>query len=178
LFSQSISGSKASQLDTIASLKMVNGGFIISAYLSDRVYIIQRAKDSLLVTSYAITMDEEIGAVYSVLVNDDTLFTKEVSTLYNDVKQNHSYQPYSREKLTSGLNLSLTFYEKNELQIFRKKEASQNQLMIVQSILGSLNAYLVSPFSRPSRWLRDLRIGNWNELLKYLKSNSIDSLPK
>ncbi|MBO9204511.1 MULTISPECIES: hypothetical protein [Niastella] len=178
LLSQSISGSKASQLDTIASLKMGDSGFIVSAYLSDRVYVIQRSKDSLLVSSYAITMDDEIGAVYSILVNNDTLFTKEVSALYNDIKQNHSYQPYTRERLTSGLNLCLTFYDVDGLQIFCKKGASRNQLAMVQSILGSLNAYSVVPFSRPSRWMKDLKIDKWNELLKYLRTNTLDSQPK
>jgi hypothetical protein len=185
LYSQFIS--KVSQLDTIASLPMGDNGFIVSAYLSDRIYILQRVKDSLVATTYAISNDDKIVSVYSLLINNDELFPKvidnklfkrTVDSLCSDVKLNQSYKPYSKEMLTNRGNLFLTFYEGNNLQIFCRKEALPNQELMIHFILARLNGFLVSPFAKPNSRIRYLNIQNWDGLLKYLKSGTVDDMSK
>jgi len=168
-FSQSIKETIGSQFEKIALLPKEGEGFIVGAFIGNRIYILQRAKDSLMVTSYATTVNDGIGGVHSILVNDDSLFSKKVDILYSDIKKNHSYQSYSKEVLAGG-NFFLTFYENNKLQIFSGKEASQNQLTNMDYILNRLNGYSFIPYKGHKRRSIFLNITNLNELLKYLKN--------
>ncbi|WP_207631711.1 hypothetical protein, partial [Niastella yeongjuensis] len=137
--------------------------------------LVKRAKDSLFVTTYLATMDNSVGGVFSISVNFDTSFTKTVDMLYSDIKQCHSYRPYSKEILT-GDDFFVTFYASNKLQIFGRKKASQDQLAKVNFIVKQLNIYALIPYSGYGKRLKYLKIENWNELLKYLKSGSVGSI--
>ena len=95
-FSQSIKEVIGSQFDKIASLPMTDKEYLVGTFRGSRIYILQRAKDSLLVTSYTTTVNEEIDGMNSILVSDDSLFLKTVDMLYSDIKRNHSYQSYSK----------------------------------------------------------------------------------
>jgi hypothetical protein len=176
-FSQSIKENISFQIDKIASSALGNKEFVVSAYLYNQIYIIKQTEDSLLVTSYSTMADNTIGRVYSVSVNDDTLLAKTVDSLFSDIKQNHNYQSYSKEILTGG-NFFLTFYEKNKLQVFYDKKATPVQLTKVNYIVNSLVTYSIIPYSGHNRRLKHLHIQNWNELLKYLRNGSVESVSK
>jgi hypothetical protein len=181
-FSQSIEERRAFQFDKVVSQMTGGGEFLISIGLSynpssQRVYILKRTKDSFFVASYGGRVNNYIGDVYFLSVNDDTLFTKTVDTIYSDIKQNHSYKAYSKGILNGGY-FFLTFYENSKLQIFANYGASQNLLTKVEFVINRLNGLSVAPFSGYNRRIKYLHVQNFNDLLKYLKSNSVDSLVK
>jgi hypothetical protein len=151
--------------------------FMVGAYRGNEVFILRRTKDSLFATSYLTTIDRKIGDVFLIFVNRDTAFTKTVDTLYSDIKQNHSYQQYSKGVLT-GDDFSLMFYVKDKVQIFNRKKASQDQLMKANFIASRLRIYSIMPSSGLNNRKKYLNIKNWNELLKYLKSGTVDSVSK
>ena len=169
-FSQSTKETITAQLDKIASLPMGDKEYRACAFLGDQVYVLQRAKDSLLVIGYTITTNGEIENPGSIWVGDDSLFLATVDLLYNDVKQKHNYQPYSNEALANG-NFFLTFSDKNKLQVISLKEASPNQIKSMEYILNRLHAYSFIPYKKHTRRLHSLNVTGLNELLKYLKSN-------
>jgi hypothetical protein len=167
LFSQSMRENIGEQFDKIASVPMKDKEFTISAFLGNRVYVLQKAKDSLLAFSYTTTAGDIISGACSILVNDDSLFLKAVSALFNDIKQNHNYQSYSKETLTNG-NFFVTFNEKNKLQIVSRKEATPGQQKNMNFILGRLSGYSITPLGN-GRKVKSLDVTSLNELLKYLK---------
>jgi|GEM_PF-4204613 len=165
-FSQSIRETIGEQFDKIASVPMGDKEFRISAFLGNRIYILQQAKDSLLAISYTTTGSDAVSGACSILVNDDSLFLKAVNMLFSDIKQKHNYQPFSKEGLANG-NFFLTFNDKNRLQMAGRKEASPEQQKNMNNILGRLNGYLISPLGHGRR-AKSLGVTNLNELLKYL----------
>lgn len=167
-FSQSIKETITTQLDKIASLPMGDKEFRACAFLNDQVYVLQRAKDTLLVTGYTTTRNGEIENAGSIWVGDDSLFLATVDLLYNDVKQKHKYQPYSNEELANG-NFFLTLIDKNKLQIVSRKEASLNQMKNIEYILNRLHAYSFIPYKKHTKRLHSLNVTGLNELLQYLK---------
>jgi hypothetical protein len=169
-FSQSIKETITAQLDKIVSLPMGDKEFRGCAFLNDQVYVLQRAKDSLLVTGYTTTRNGEIENAGSIWVGDDSLFLATVDVLYNDVKQKHNYQPYSSEELAID-SFSLTLVDKNKLQVVSRKEASPSQMKNMEYILNRLHAYSFIPYKKHSKRLHPLNVTGVNELLKYLKSN-------
>jgi hypothetical protein len=169
-FSQSLKETLNAQLDKIASLPMGDKEYRVCAFLHDQVYVLQRAKDSLLVTSYITTKDGEVSSAYSILVGDDSLFLATADLLYNDVTQKHNYQPYSNEELANG-NLFLMFIDKNKLQVVSRKEASPGQVKNMDYILNRLHAFSFIPYKRHQKRLNSLSVTGLSELLKYLKSN-------
>lgn len=178
-FSQSIEDNRGFQFHKVIS-QMGEGEILISAGLSynpssERVYILKRTKDSFCATGYASTVNNDIGDVYSLLVNNDTLFIKTVDTLYGDIKQGHNYKQYSKEILKGGY-FFLTFYANNKLQIFGNSEASKSQLAKIDLIIKRLNSYSVIPFSGRNNHMKYLHIQNWNDLLNYLKTGVVNTL--
>ena len=181
LFSQSVEDNRGFQFDKIVTQRMGSDEFLISIGLSynpssQRVYILKRTKDSFFVTSYGGRVNNYIGDVYSLFVNDDTLFTKTFDTLYGDIKQSHSYKPYSKETLNGGY-FFLTFYENDKLQIYGNNGASQNQLAKIEFVINRLNRLSIAPFSGFNRRIKYIDVQNFNDLLMYLKSNTVDSQP-
>jgi hypothetical protein len=166
-FSQSIRENIGEQFDKITSVPMKDKEFRISAFLGNRVYVLQQAKDSLLAISYTTTGGDAIIGACSILVNDDSLFSKAVSALFNDIKQMHNYQPYSKETLANG-NFFLVFNDKNKLQLVSRKEASPGQQKNMNYILGRLGGYSIAPLGN-GRKVRSLEVTSLNELIKYLK---------
>lgn len=182
LLSQTLEYARNFKLDKILSLPIATDKFIINvgwSYPSGHrsVYVIKRTEDSLLVTFYGGTPGNEIDGVYALSANNDTLFRKNVDLFYSNIKQDHDYQSYSKDVLTGGY-FYLSFYEENKLQLFLDKKALPNQLAMMKSIVNRLTGFLITPISGSNPWKKKLTIKNWNELLKYLKTNSIDSLPK
>jgi hypothetical protein len=169
-FSQSIKETITAQIDKIASLPMGDKEYRICAFINDQVFVLQRAKDSLLATGYATTRNGEIENAGSIWVGDDSLFLATVDLLYNDVKQKHNYQPYSNEVLAKG-NFFLTFIDKSKLQVVSRKEASPNQMKNMEYILNRLHAYSFIPYKKHTKRLHSLSVTGLNELLKYLKNN-------
>jgi hypothetical protein len=169
-FSQSIKENITAQLDKIASLPMGDKEFRGCAFLNDQVYVLQRAKDSLLVTGYSTIRGNEIENACSILVSDDSVFLATVDMLYNDVKQKRNYQPYSNEELANG-NFFLTFIDKNKLQVVSRKEALPNQIKSMEYILNRLHAYSFIPYKKHAKRLHSIDITSLNALLKHLKSN-------
>lgn len=166
-FSQSNREAIGEQFEKIAAVPMKEKEFTISAFLGNRVYVLQQAKDSLLAISYTTNGSDVISGACSILVNDDSLFLKAVSALWNDIKQNHNYQPYSKEALATG-NFFLTFNDKNKLQLAGRKEASPGQQKNMNFILGRLNGYSISPLGH-GRKTKSLEVSSLNELLTQLK---------
>jgi hypothetical protein len=164
-FSQSIRENIGEQFDKIASVPMKDKEFTISAFLGNRVYVLQKAKDSLLAFCYTTTPGSDaISGVCAILVNDDSLFLKAVQTLFSEIKQIHRYQAYSKESLVNG-NFFLTFNDRNNLQVFSRKEASPGQQKNMNYILGRLHGYSMVHDKR----VKPLDITNLNELLTHLK---------
>jgi hypothetical protein len=155
------------QFDKISSLPMGDKEFRISAFLGNRVYVLQQAKDSLLAASYIAIGGDAISGACSILVKDDSLFLKAIELLFSDVKQKHNYQPFSKDALTNG-NFFLTFNDKNKLQMVGRKEASPGQQKNMNFILGHLSGYMISPLGYGKR-TTPLEVTNFNALLKYLK---------
>lgn len=172
-FSQSIEQTIGTQFDEISLSAIQKKEFVICTYLLYQVYVVKRTQDSLLVVNYGTGTDNKIGGVCSISVNDDTLLAKTVDMLYSDIKQNHSCKPYSKKILIDDV-FFLTFYENNKLQIFNRKNGSQDQLKKVKFIFNRLNLYSSRPFSGHNKLLNFLKIENWNELLKYLKDGTVD----
>ena len=85
-FSQSMREAISEQFDKIASVSMGDKDFRISAFLGNRVYVLQQAKDSLLAISYTTTGSDAISGACSIMVNDDSLFLKAVNMLFSDIK--------------------------------------------------------------------------------------------
>jgi hypothetical protein len=156
------------QFDKIVSVPMKDKEFTISAFLGNRVYVLQQAKDSLLAFCYTTTGSDVISGACSILVNDDSLFLKAVAAFFSDIKQKHNYQSYSKEALVNG-NFFLTFNDKNKLQMASRKEASPAQQKNMNYILGRLNGYSFIPLKGQGRRLNPLNITNLNELIKYIK---------
>ena len=182
LFSQTVEENRAFQFDKIISQTMGGKEFMISVGLSynprgEQVYILKRVKDSFWVTSYVGAINNDIGDVYSVFVNDDTLFKKTIDSLYSDIQQKHSYTPYSPDALKGGY-FFLTFFENDKLQVFGNNEASQSQTKYVDFIIKRLSAHSVSPFGGHNIRKKYLNVQNWNELVNYLKSSTVNSQPK
>jgi hypothetical protein len=180
-FSQSIEDNRSFQFDEIVSQKMESGEFMICVGLSynpssEQVFILKRTKDSLCVTNYASDVKNHIGDVYSLFVNNYVPFVKTVDTLYDAIKQGHDYKPYTKEMLNGGY-FFLTFYENGQLQIFNSSGASQNQLKNIAYIIKCLNGFSASPLGGHNSRKKYLDVQDWSELLKYLKSNSLDSPP-
>jgi len=181
-FSQLIEENRAFQFDKIVAQSIGDKGFLINIGLSynpgsEQVYILKRTKDSFSVTSYASTVNNDISDVYSLLINDDTLFTKSIDAFYSDIQQRHSYKPYSKGELRGG-RFFLTFYSNDKLQIFSNNMASQSQLTIIDFIINRLNGLSFVPFSGHNNRIKYFYVQNWNELLKHLSSGTVDSLPK
>jgi hypothetical protein len=182
LFAQSLEKSRSFQVDKILSSTIGKNEFVVSVSLTyssggQHIYIIKQTKDSLLVTEYGKTVDNKIEGVVSISANDDTSFVKKVSMLYDDIKQNHSYQSYSKEILSDGY-FFLTYYEENKLQIFNNKGASKNQLAMIDDIFYRLEGLSITPFGGVNPRRKYLKIENWDELLKYLKSGSMYNISK
>lgn len=182
LRSQTLDYARDFQLDKILSLPILNGYFIINVCLSNpsghqSIYVIKRTKDSLLVTVYVKAPGNEIDGVFALSANRDTLFRRNVDLFYNNIKQDHSYQSYAKDMLTGGY-FYLSFYEENQLQLFLDKKASSNQLAMMNSIVNSLTGFLITPITGGNPWKKELNIKNWDGLLKYLKSGTINSRPK
>jgi hypothetical protein len=173
-FSQPVEQIIGSQFYKIASSAMKDKEFIIGAYSGSQMFIVKRTKDSLFVTKYLPSAYEKVGGVVSISVNDDTLLEKTIDTLCNDVKQNHNYQSYSKEIVSDG-SFFLTFYANNKLQIFDRKSASPYQLTKVNYIVHRLDVYGIISFDGHDERKRSLKIGNLNELLKFIKSGRINS---
>lgn len=169
-FSQTVKENISSQLDKIILLPKGDMEYRVCASLNDQVYVLQRAKDSLLVTSYITIKNDEVASTCSIWVNDDSLFLATVDMLYNDVKQKHNYLPYSNEETANG-NFFLTFYDKNKLQAISRKEVSSGQAKSIEYILKRLHAYSFIPYKKHIKRLHPLNVTSMNELLKYLKSN-------
>lgn len=166
-FSQSVRETIGEQFEKIASVPMKDKEFTISAFLGNRVYVLQQAKDSLLATCYTAIGGDAISGACSILVGDDSLFLKAVNELFSDIKQKHNYQPYSKEALANG-NFFLTFNDKNKLQMVGRKEASPGQQKNMNYILGRLGGYSVTPLGH-GRKVKSLDVTSLNELLKHLK---------
>lgn len=185
-FSQSVKDAIDFQFDKIASLTLTNKEFIVSTYIGGGLaYIIKQTNDSLFVTSYVTKENNEISDVFSVLVNVDTLFSKifdnklfrrRVDSLYRDIREHHSYKPYSKEILAKSGDFFLTFYDKKKLQVFNSEEASLNQGRMVELIVNYVRIYSIVPFGGGNKRIEYLNIKNWNDLLKYLKSGAVDSV--
>ncbi|MBO9204506.1 MULTISPECIES: hypothetical protein [Niastella] len=154
------------QFDKIASLPVKDKDFTISAFLGKTIFVLQGAKDSLLVTCYTATENDAVREVRSIFVNNDSLFVKAVQSLFTDIKQKNNYQPYSKAALANG-NFFLTFNERNKLQMVSRKEASTAQQKNMNYLLGRLNAYSFTPEEDNER-VKVLHITNINELLKFL----------
>ncbi|AEV99272.1 hypothetical protein A4D02_32240 [Niastella koreensis] len=176
LLCQSIEASIDSQFDEIALSKKGNTELIIGAFKGNEVFVVKRTNDSLFATTYLTSVSNEVGGVFSILINEDTLFSKKVDSLYRDIRQNHSYEPYSKGALTGG-NFFLTFCVNDKLQIFDRKSASQNQLTKIDFITRRLSIYAIIPVNGYGKHLKPINVKDWNELLKYLKNGTIDSIP-
>ena len=166
-FSQAVMENIGEQFGKIASLPMGDKEFRISAFLGNRVYVLQQAKDSLLAACYTATGGDAISGACSILVNDDSLLVKAVELFFSDIKQKHSYLPYSKDALANG-NFFLTFNDKNKLQMVGRKEASPGQQKNMNYILGRLSGYSVTPLGH-GRKVKPLDVTSLNELLKKLK---------
>lgn len=167
-----------SQFDALASsLTRGSEGFIIGAYTGNQMFIVKKVKDSLSVTKYLTTAYSDIDGVISISVNHDTLFTKTIDSLFSDIKQNHNYRSYSKDLLISD-NFFLIFYEKGKLQLFRQKEASQDQRAKAYFIHKRLNIYALIPYKGTNDRIKYLKIKNWKELLQYLGSGEVNSMSK
>lgn len=184
-FSQSIDDVISSQFDRIASLMIKDKEFLIGTSVGGgRIGIIKKTLDSLLVISYAAGTNDDISDAFSVLVNKDELFPKAmnpklfkrtVDSLYIDIKQTHSYKPYSKEILTNTSNFYLIFCELNKRQIFSTEEAMQSQKAMVDFIMNRIYLYSLIPFNGRGRRVEYLDSKNFNELLKYLSSGTVDN---
>lgn len=184
-FSQSIDDVISSQFDRIASLMIKDKEFLIGTSVGGgRIGIIKKTLDSLLVISYAAGTNDDISDAFFVLVNKDELFPKAmnpklfkrtVDSLYIDIKQMHSYKPYSKEILNNTSNFYLIFCELNKRQIFSTEEATQSQKAMVDFIMNRIYLYSLIPFNGRGRRVEYLDSKNFNELLKYLSSGTVDN---
>jgi len=176
-FSQ-IEVTMASQFDAVAKSTMLGTGeYVIGAYINNQMFIVKHVNDSLAVTKYITTMYNEIAGVCSISIAKDTLLSKTVDSLSGDTKQNHNYCPYDKDLLTTD-NFFLIFYEKDNLQLFRQKEASHDQQLKAHFILRRLSMYADVPFKGQHSRIKYLNIKSWKELLKYLGSGTVDNMSR